>query len=116
MHCLPRPRAICILLIAILSAAAIGQTEPAGKGSDVARKQALRRALEFIIKSADDPLMSPDYDGGYDVRGWGYTYGLSFLLRLKQLNAIPAGLAEAVEDLIKLDINAIQLTPIPQVG
>jgi hypothetical protein len=90
--------------------------EAPGYSEDDARKQAVKRAIEFIVKAADDPLMSPDYDGGYDVRGWGYTYGLSFLLRLKQLNAIPDGLAAAVEDLIKVDINAIQMTPIPQVG
>ena len=55
-----------------------------GFADDPARVEAVARATDFICASIDHPLMSIDnYDAGYDVRGWGYTYGLAFLLELK---------------------------------
>src|SRR5437899_2048624 len=46
------------------------------------RQEAVARAVDFVCGSISDPLMNPDYDSTYDVRGWGYTYGLELLLRL----------------------------------
>jgi hypothetical protein len=60
--------------------------------------------------------MTPDYDGGYDVRGWGYTYGLTFLLRFKSLKAVPQEMNDQVEATIKFFIDAIQRTEISTVG
>jgi hypothetical protein len=60
--------------------------------------------------------MNPDYDGGYDVRGWGYTYGLRYLLLLKARNAMPADQAAAAEKAIHFYIDAIKESQIPQVG
>jgi hypothetical protein len=87
-----------------------------GYADDPARKEAIARALRFVLDAANHPLMNPDYDGGYDVRGWGYTYRLHLLLTLKRLNAIPTGMAEDVEKAIRWDIDAIQQTEIPKVG
>jgi hypothetical protein len=87
-----------------------------GYDADNTRQDAVHRATSFIVTAAGDPLMSPDYDGGYDVRGWGYTYGLACLLRLKSAHAIPADLADKSEDTIKVFIDAIQRTQISKVG
>jgi hypothetical protein len=96
--------------------AALALIEAPGYGEDAGRREAVARAVDFIIKAAEDPLMLPDYDGGYDVRGWGYTYGLALFLRLKALNAFPAGREDAADGLIRQNINAIQLTAIREVG
>ena len=46
-------------------------------------RSAIRKAVEFVCATTADPRMSPStYEGGYDVRGWGYIYGLRMLLAL----------------------------------
>jgi len=60
--------------------------------------------------------MNPDYDGGYDVRGWGYTYGLRFLLLLKERHQMPEDQAGVAEKAIRFYLDAIQQTQIPGVG
>lgn len=87
-----------------------------GYGADPARRDAVARAFAFIRTASDDPLMSPDYDGGYDVRGWGYTYALQFLLQLTRSKEVPAGNEDAAAELIRRNINAIQLTSLREVG
>jgi hypothetical protein len=83
---------------------------------DAAAREALLRARDFIVGSIADPAMSPEYDIAYDVRGWGYTYGLDFLLRAKRTGLVDNGVKEAVEKAIRFFIDAIQKTEIPQVG
>jgi hypothetical protein len=80
------------------------------------RQEAIARAAEFVCTSIDQPLMSPDYDSTYDVRGWGYTYGLEFLLRLKSLGAMPEKSGAPAEKAIRFFIDAIQKTEIPEAG
>lgn len=87
-----------------------------GFEADDDAKSAAMRGMDFIIKGIGEPLMSPDYDGGYDVRGWGYTYGLDFLLLLKTRGLIPDDRKEAAEEAIRFYLAAIQTTEIPQVG
>ncbi len=87
--------------------------------TDSARRDAVARAAGFVIAGLDDPLMNPDYDGGYDVRGWGYTYALDFLLTLKSSGADKALNEEArakIDDKIRWCIDAIQRTEIAEVG
>ncbi|MBX3358325.1 MAG: hypothetical protein KF745_07840 [Phycisphaeraceae bacterium] len=87
------------------------------EGADGPRHAAVRRGVEFISKGLEHPLMSyEDYDAGYDVRGWGYTYSLLLCLRLKEMGQVPAGLEEAVEKIIAFDLAAIPATEIPQAG
>jgi hypothetical protein len=50
------------------------------------------------------------------VRGWGYTYGLSLLLHLKETKLMPEGRAEKAEKAVAFFIDAIQKTEIPEVG
>ncbi len=86
-------------------------------GDDPARREAIARALRFICAQIDHPLMSfEDYDAGYDVRGWGYTYGLAFLLELKARDALPADQADAAERAIAFYLTGLARTEIPEVG
>ncbi|MBX3385642.1 MAG: hypothetical protein KF768_03640 [Phycisphaeraceae bacterium] len=90
-----------------------------GYAGDEDRRGAVARGLGFIIEALDHPLMSPDYDGGYDVRGWGYTYALLFVLALLEEEGarVPAGrTAEELRALAQRLVGAIEETEIAQVG
>lgn len=87
-----------------------------GYADDAAKKAAVSRAVAYVCKGIEHPLMTPDYDGGYDVRGWGYTYGLRLLLLLKSRDQIPAEHAQAAEKAIRFYLDAIKETQIPEVG
>ncbi|MCC6322418.1 MAG: hypothetical protein IT438_13395 [Phycisphaerales bacterium] len=90
-----------------------------GYADDAPRKQAVLRAVKFVTTRLHDKLMNPDYEGGYDVRGWGYTYALQFLLTLKSTGALaelPDDLKTSVEDSIKWCIDAVQQTEINEAG
>jgi hypothetical protein len=90
-----------------------------GYEGDAARKEAVARAVDFVCAQREHPLMSPgEYDAGYDVRGWGYTYALAMLLELKARDALPAGegVKEKAEATIAWAIKALEATEIPRVG
>lgn len=91
-----------------------------GYDRDEARQAAVLRAAEFVCAQTRHPLMSAEaYDGGYDVRGWGYSYALAFLLELKSRKALPAEPPErvrSVEDTIVWCIAALTRTEIPEAG
>jgi len=84
--------------------------------ADLARQDAIKRAVRFIIDAAKDELMTPVHETGYDVRGWGFTYGTLFLLHLKAHDHMPAELADHAEETLEFFIDAIQKTEIKQVG
>ena len=89
---------------------------PAGD-SATARDAALARAVTFICRSTDEPLMQwSDYDGGYDVRGWGYIYALSFLCDLQRVDAVPEGMDATVQQAIEFYAKALQQIAIPDWG
>ena len=84
---------------------------------DPARQAAVARAIDFICAQANHPLMSIDnYDAGYDVRGWGYTFGLHFLCKLEEANAIPAEKKDLVLKTRAFFLDGIERTQIPEVG
>ena len=88
-----------------------------GYVEDDARRAAVERAVRFITTSIDHPLMRHDeIPGTYDVRGWGYTYGLQFLLDLARAEMIPNGLTERVRHAIRFFIDGIVATEIPRSG
>jgi hypothetical protein len=95
---------------------AIALIKAPGYTGDQSRQQAVARAAKFVVDQAHDPLMNPEYDGGYDVRGWGYTYGLALLLQLKSNNAVPAEIADSIEATITYYIGAIETTEIHTIG
>ncbi len=80
------------------------------------QQEAVARGVAFIIESTKHPLMTPDYDGGYDVRGWGYTYGSLLLLQLEARELLPEDLADAAREACAFYVDAIQQTTIPKVG
>lgn len=88
-----------------------------GYAADPARQAAVRKALEFVCDGIREPLMSPDdYDGGYDVRGWGMCYGARFLLAAQRLGAVPEPLAERVKGATEWYLAALAKLEIPKVG
>ncbi len=87
-----------------------------GYAEDAKRQAAVSRAVAYVCKGIEHPLMAPDYDGGYDVRGWGYTYGMRLLLLLKSRNQMPAEHAAAADKAIEFYLRAIEQTQIPEVG
>lgn len=90
-----------------------------GFDEDQSRVEAVDRALGFVFHALADPLMNPDYAGGYDVRGWGYTYALTFMLALKDSGAaarVDEGLRDRLDERIRWCIAAIEQTEIPESG
>lgn len=88
-----------------------------GYEKDEARRQAVARAAKFVVESIEHPLMSArDYDAGYDTRGWGYTYGLLFLLKLEQKGAMPEDLEHDAKSAAEFFIESIEATTIPGPG
>ena len=87
-----------------------------GFADDAAARAAVERARDFVIAGIEHPLMSEEkYDAGYDVRGWGYTYGACFLLECKGAGFVPED-AAPMERAIDWYIAAIQKTEIPRAG
>jgi hypothetical protein len=87
-----------------------------GYPDDVKRQEAIARALRFVLDSRQHELMNPDYEGGYDVRGWGYTYALLLLLDMEARSLVPSELVEEVHGAIQWLVDAIEQTEIAQVG
>ena len=96
------------------SIAGLALMEAPGFTEDAERTAAVRRAVAFVISSKDHPRMSPEYDGGYDTRGWGYTYAVLFLLEARSQKA--AENPEAVDGAVRHYIAAIEKSAIPEVG
>lgn len=81
------------------------------------RHVAIQRATAFVCEGLKHPLMSFEkYDAGYDVRGWGYTYGLLYLLQLRDMKAVPDGQDGAVDAAIRFCLDGIHQTEIPATG
>ena len=88
---------------------------PAG-GNAQRIQQAVSRAAAVVIASIDNPRMSHEFEATYDVRGWGYTYGLSFLLSLRASGRMPDDLAAGGDAAIRFFIDGIEATAIPDSG
>ncbi len=87
-----------------------------GFADDAARKDAISRAIDFVAKSKDEPLLSPEYGGNYDVRGWAHCYGLRFLVAAKKAGAVGETQKSAVDAAITFYLDALKKTEIPKVG
>jgi hypothetical protein len=87
-----------------------------GWDEDQERQEAVLRAMEFVASAIDEPLMDPDYSGGYDVRGWGYIYALDFLLLLERESVIPKKRAKAVRKAIGFYLKGLEEIEIPESG
>jgi hypothetical protein len=88
-----------------------------GFDADEDAKAAVARAIGFVAHGPHEPLMSWEkYDADYDVRGWGYTYGLMFLLKASEKELVPEDQKDPVEAAIRFYLEGIQKTEIPEVG
>ena len=88
---------------------------PAG-GNAQRIAQAVGGAAAVVVASIDHPRMSHHFEATYDVRGWGYTYGLSFLLSLRASGRMPGDLAASGDAAIRFFIEGIEATAIPDSG
>lgn len=89
----------------------------ASRGADdTERIAAIQRGVGFVLNSRDHPLMSPEYDGGYDVRGWGYTASLSMLTLAMNDDRLEETLRERVRERAEWYAAAVVKTEIPTVG
>ena len=102
----------------------VGGTSIAGRAmlrdpnieTDAQRRAAVDRARTFVVDATRHPSMNPDFAGGYDVRGWGYIYGLGFLLDLRERGLVPPEAMAATEDGIRFYVKALAAIEIPEVG
>ena len=87
-----------------------------GWEEDEQRRDAVARAAEFVAAAIGEPLMDPDYSGGYDVRGWGYIYALDFLLLLERRELVPKQQRKAVAKAIDFYLDGLEALEIPDSG
>ena len=81
------------------------------------RVEAVGKAIDFVCLSIKDPRMSAaDYEGGYDVRGWGYIYGLRMLLAAHKAGVVSESRASKVDETIRWFIDALDTIEIPRIG
>lgn len=85
-------------------------------GSDSRRKKAIGRGLTFVLKELDHEDMAASGDYSYDVRGWGHTYALDFLLRIRRLGRVPSKQEKKVDKKITWLTETLQETEIPTTG
>lgn len=86
-------------------------------GLDDARRGAIDSAVQFLCAAIEHPLMSiDDYDAGYDVRAWGYIYGLHALCDLKTRGLIAPAQREPALRAAAFYLDGLTRSEIPQVG
>jgi len=97
--------------------AVLALLEAPGLADDTDRREAIARGLGFVAAGTSHADMSEEkYDAGYDVRGWGYIYGLHVLVRAKGAGAIPAAQAEACDAAAAWYLDALQKIEMPRTG
>jgi len=77
-------------------------------GLDDERRTAIQRSVEFMLDSIhNDEGMQPKKQTNYDVRGWGWAYGLEFFLRARETGffaddeQLTARIEQTIEHLIE---------------
>ena len=83
---------------------------------DGPRREALGRARGFVAGAITHPRMTPDYPGGYDVRGWGYIYALGFLLEMRERGLVEEADQVGNDAAIRFYIDALHGIEIPESG
>jgi len=89
--------------------------------SSEARKQrevrkAVERALDFVLEMLETRDMQSGFKGTYDVRGWGHTYALSFMLTMRRLEAVPKGKEDVVDLTVRWLVETLTATEIIENG
>ena len=83
---------------------------------DEPRREAIERARQFVVTSTESPDMSPEYGGGYDVRGWGYIYAIRFLVALEAAGLVPSDEKEANRAAVDFYLKGVAAIEIPKNG
>lgn len=79
--------------------------------------KAVRAAAAFIIRMLDeDPSMAPGPKRGYDVRGWGHTYALSFLLRALEHGVLAPEVAQQAREAVEFLLNCLKVNEVEDGG
>ena len=79
-------------------------------------RAAVTRALHFVLEGLDTEAMDLGFSGGYDVRGWGHTYALQFLLTLRRKDLVPAESRERVDQRVTWLVQTLEETEIVERG
>jgi hypothetical protein len=87
-----------------------------GYAGDAARQKAVAAGVGFVLKTLDEPRMSLEFIGNYDVRGWGHIYALQLFLSLEGAKAVPTECAATVEAKTKWLVKALCESAIPEAG
>ncbi len=90
--------------------------EAPGLKENKSRRAALNRATAFVLQGLKEPLMASGFKGGYDVRGWGHTYALLFLLRMETEKTFPSKLRIRAKASVRWLIKTLEETAIPESG
>jgi hypothetical protein len=97
--------------------AALALAEAPGWDDDAPRRESVARAVAFIAATRDDPQMRDDtYDGGYDVRAWGYIEATRCLARLLHAGRVGEAQQPAAREALAWYAAALQRQEIPKVG
>ena len=83
-----------------------------GYRTNPAAVAAVQRGLDFVLETLVTEPMRPGFDGTYDVRGWGHTYALWFLLQLRSYAVVPEGKAAVVEEWVRTLVDTLEATEI----
>ena len=79
--------------------------------------EAVRRAAKFIIRMLDeDNGLGAGPKRGYDVRGCGHTYALSFLLRALEKGTLEKGTAKSAREAVEHLLVCLKVNEIPEGG
>lgn len=98
------------------SIACLGLVAMPGLPADLARQDAVKRGLAFVLKTLDAPRMQGDFVGRYDVRGWGHIYALELFLHLQDRKLVPEPLAAAVAAKTAWLVKTLVESAIPETG
>lgn len=98
------------------AACALALLRSPGYSQDEKLRGAVRRATRFVLDTLHHPRMAADFEGGYDVRGWGHTYALTFFLHLRALEAVPEDWQDEVLRSVQWLVEALESTEIEGTG
>jgi hypothetical protein len=88
-----------------------------GYADDPPRQEAVARALRFICEGRRHPDMAIDtYEGGYDVRAWGYIEAVQCICLLKRLAIVPEDQKAPADEALAWYLDALQKIELPRTG
>ena len=87
-----------------------------GLATAAARRGSLQRGTRFLMEALRDESMSSDVPAGFDLRLWGYIFGLEGLLAAREARVLPPAENEALERAITVYVARLEAQEIPRTG